>query len=44
MFTSWKDELGTIVDRELPRLEAALDAAGVPWTPGRGSGLLDDQR
>ena len=29
-------ELTTIVDTELPALESDLEAAGVPWTPGRG--------
>ena len=29
-------ELAAIVDVELPALERKLDAAGVPWTPGRG--------
>jgi photosystem II stability/assembly factor-like uncharacterized protein len=32
---SVKAELTTIVDDSLPALEAALDAAGVPWTAGR---------
>ena len=30
------DELTRLVDQEHARLMEALDAAGVPWTPGRG--------
>ncbi len=30
------EELNTLLDEALPALEAELDAAGVPWTPGRG--------
>ncbi len=30
------EELQTIVRTDLPALERELDAAGVPWTPGRG--------
>ncbi len=29
-------ELTRLLDSDLPALEADLDAAGVPWTPGRG--------
>ena len=29
-------ELTTITDQELPALRQALEAAGAPWTPGRG--------
>ena len=29
-------ELETLVETDLPALEERLDAAGVPWTPGRG--------
>ncbi len=34
-FAAASAELGAVVQTELPRLEAALEAAGVPWTPGR---------
>ena len=32
---AWKVELARVVEVELPALERRLDAAGVPWTPGR---------
>jgi hypothetical protein len=35
-FAAWKGELREIVDGDLRRLGEALDAAGVPWTAGRG--------
>lgn len=31
----WLAELERIVETDLPALEAKLDAAGAPWTPGR---------
>ena len=31
-------ELEQLVGADLPALEAELDAAGVPWTPGRSIG------
>jgi len=31
-----QDALNRILREDLPALEAQLDAAGVPWTPGRG--------
>lgn len=31
----WKSDFARVVERELPALERRLDAAGVPWTPGR---------
>ena len=31
-----KKELAQLVEVDLPALEEKLDAAGVPWTPGRG--------
>ena len=34
-FAGVRTELDVIVKQELPALERALDAAGVPWTPGR---------
>ena len=34
-FAGVRAELDVIVKQELPALERALDAAGVPWTPGR---------
>jgi hypothetical protein len=33
-------ELNRLVDADLPALKQRLDAAGVPWTPGRGVPLL----
>lgn len=33
--TSIRDEINRLVEEELPAYEAKLDAAGVPWTPGR---------
>ncbi len=35
-FAVLRTELARVVEQELPALEAELDAAGVPWTPGRG--------
>ncbi|HSM13770.1 MAG TPA: glycosyl hydrolase, partial [Thermoanaerobaculia bacterium] len=32
---AWEPEFAAVVDREIPALERDLDAAGVPWTPGR---------
>jgi hypothetical protein len=34
-------ELDRLIGSELPALEERLDAAGVPWTPGRGVVQLD---
>lgn len=34
-FAELKEELDRLVLTELPELERRLDAAGVPWTPGR---------
>jgi hypothetical protein len=34
-FVSLRDDLAEINSTELPALRTALDAAGVPWTPGR---------
>ncbi len=34
-FTEVRAMLDGILNEELPALERALDAAGVPWTPGR---------
>jgi hypothetical protein len=31
-------ELESLIATDLPALEKDLDAAGVPWTPGRGVG------
>lgn len=35
-FAGIREQLESIVGRELPELEKRLEAAGVPWTPGRG--------
>jgi cell division septum initiation protein DivIVA len=35
-FAGVKERIGRINDRDLPDLRRELDAAGVPWTPGRG--------
>ena len=35
-FAALREQLTQLVDTDLPALEAQLDAAGVPWTPGRG--------
>ena len=35
-FAELKSELNQLVESELPDLERRLDAAGLPWTPGRG--------
>jgi photosystem II stability/assembly factor-like uncharacterized protein len=35
LFEQWQSRLQGILNEELPGLEAQLDAAGVPWTPGR---------
>jgi hypothetical protein len=32
---SFARDLGTLIDRDVARLEADLEAAGAPWTPGR---------
>lgn len=29
------EELGTVVDKDLPEISEALEKAGAPWTPGR---------
>jgi len=34
-FSLLRDDLDRVLDVELPALEKRLDAAGVPWTPGR---------
>jgi photosystem II stability/assembly factor-like uncharacterized protein len=34
-FTVLREELNALIDVELAQLEAALEAAGAPWTPGR---------
>jgi hypothetical protein len=34
-FDAVSEALKEIVDRQLPAIEAALDEAGAPWTPGR---------
>ena len=31
-----REGLTTLVEQDLPGLEERLEAAGVPWTPGRG--------
>jgi len=36
LFAGMVEELRQLVDVDLPHLEDRLDAAGVPWTPGRG--------
>jgi hypothetical protein len=35
-FEAIYDELSQIVERDLPAFQDRLEAAGVPWTPGRG--------
>ena len=35
-FTELAAAVDEIVSVDLPALEADLDAAGVPWSPGRG--------
>jgi hypothetical protein len=35
-FESVKGVINRIVTEDMPALRAQLDAAGVPWTPGRG--------
>jgi hypothetical protein len=37
-FDGLRGELDAVLSGELPALEKDLDAAGVPWTPGRGVG------
>jgi hypothetical protein len=37
-FEALRGELDALLSSELPALEKDLDAAGVPWTPGRGVG------
>ncbi len=34
-FATLRDGLDRLIDVDLPALEEKLDAAGVPWTPGR---------
>jgi hypothetical protein len=34
-FATVRTALNTLATEELPALEARLQAAGVPWTPGR---------
>ncbi|MGB3563625.1 MAG: glycosyl hydrolase, partial [Thermoanaerobaculia bacterium] len=34
-FAAVSAELSTLLETELPRFEADLEAAGAPWTPGR---------
>ena len=36
LFAGLKQRLNQVTGSDLPALRAALDAAGVPWTPGRG--------
>ena len=35
-FAEVRAELDRLLRHELPALQSRLDAAGVPWTPGRG--------
>ena len=35
-FAEVRAELDRLLELELPALQSRLDAAGVPWTPGRG--------
>jgi hypothetical protein len=35
-FSEVREALHSLIDVELPALEEKLEAAGVPWTPGRG--------
>ncbi len=35
-FNALKSNLARLVESDLPALERQLDAAGLPWTPGRG--------
>ena len=35
-FAAIRDGLNQVVRVDLPALEEKLEAAGVPWTPGRG--------
>ncbi|MCE9626350.1 MAG: hypothetical protein K8R56_00350, partial [Candidatus Eisenbacteria bacterium] len=37
-FATLRAELDALLNGELPALEKDLDAAGAPWTPGRGVG------
>jgi hypothetical protein len=37
-FDALRIELDALLSSDLPALEKDLDAAGVPWTPGRGVG------
>jgi hypothetical protein len=34
-FATLRQDLSAIIDTDLPTLEAELEAAGAPWTPGR---------
>ena len=36
LYTDVKQQLATLFDAEYAELKVALDAAGVPWSPGRG--------
>ena len=36
LFSGVKERLDKVMGHDLPALRAALDRAGVPWTPGRG--------
>jgi hypothetical protein len=40
-FTVLRGQLRSLIDTELRQLEADMEAAGVPWTPGRGIPDLD---
>jgi hypothetical protein len=37
-FAILRQELVTLIEQDLARLEAELEAAGAPWTPGRRLG------
>ncbi len=41
-FEPLKRDLDALVHTQLPALERKLDAAGVPWTPGRGAEDLEE--
>ncbi|HSO23728.1 MAG TPA: hypothetical protein VLT81_18895, partial [Chondromyces sp.] len=34
-FAGLEPQLRSLIERDLPALEAKMEAAGVPWTPGR---------
>lgn len=40
-FAEIRGELERLIETDLPALEARLDEAGVPWTPGRGVPSLE---